>query len=316
LNAKGRSIILTSAIDGDIHLGSGVKITADPPMPSDLVHVSYSPLLRADLPSTSTSNGSSSTEVSRNASLAPAGSSFVLTRNASPESFVNNASTASFAGGSAGLSPSSQNAIQSTLQLSPDKVKMLRGGVSIKSHPVKGEGFKAVAQTLSTGSTLVSADHAMTIETPFGQVKLAAGSVVLTVLNKDGLAIYNVHDAHRDDVHVIVDGHSMPVPISHHLMITSGKSYEDVNPIENITHRDMKSDALKGGLNVFRSQFSISSAISGVSALHDMLHSADPTERKMINRLVKDAAVLMQTSAVYGAYKRYSSNKPSLVAVQ
>lgn len=90
--------------------------------------------------------------------------------------------------------------------------------------------------------------------------------------------------------------------------------YADVNPLENITHRDLRSANLPGGLKLFCSQFSITSVIDGVMPLGAMLHSTDPGERKLINCLIKDAVVIMQTKAAAGAYRRISAGRSSLVA--
>jgi len=166
--------------------------------------------------------------------------------------------------------------------------------------------------TLTNGATMYNPDHDTTLETPFGKVHVGAKAVIIIVLSKNGMSLFNVHDEHRDDVRLEINGSILPISIAEHATIIRDKrDFADLNPLESITHREVNATALPGGMQLIQSQFSILSALSGIKPLRAMAHSSNPEDRKLIQGLVKDAAVIMQTKAGNGAYHRVSSAKQS-----
>lgn len=163
---------------------------------------------------------------------------------------------------------------------------------------------------LESGGMLFAPEHDLTVDTPFGQVKIGADSVVLAVVTKHGLCLYNMHDEHRGDVHFSnTDVAKVDLNIGQHMMVAIGgdSAYEDINPLGFVSHRDLQTDKLPGGMRLFRSSFSITSALGDINTLATMQHSANSHDRRVVNRLLKDAAILMQTKSGAGAYKKLSS---------
>jgi hypothetical protein len=196
-----------------------------------------------------------------------------------------------------------------SIQVSCDNIKVIKGSISAGTQLLDQPTGSVKSLCLSGGATLFAPDHAIKVETPYGTVQIASRAIVLAVLTKNGLSLYNIHDEHRGDVCFAGKAASLSLPIAQHLMIsTEDREFADVNPLDFITHRELRSDKLPGGLQMIHSQFSLLSAINGVAPLRAMLHSSEPGEHKMINRLVKDAAVIMQTSAAASAYRRISAS--------
>ncbi len=57
-----------------------------------------------------------------------------------------------------------------------------------------------VTRTLQSGPLLLAPDKNEVVETPFGSVSVAAGSMALIVSSTKGLAVFNLHDSHKNAV--------------------------------------------------------------------------------------------------------------------
>src|SRR6185369_10272298 len=122
------------------------------------------------------------------------------------------------------------------------------------------------ALTLRHGSVLFAPDHDLSVETPFGTIKMTAGSVVLAVALPNGLAVYDLHDNGSDDVSITHDDGVTCLGPGRHVLITDASigSYEEINPLGCIGHRRMESRDMASGGRQYCSSFSIVSAINGL----------------------------------------------------
>jgi hypothetical protein len=131
------------------------------------------------------------------------------------------------------------------------------------------------------------------------------------------VAVYNLHDEHAGGVSIGLGKSSLPVALGHHLMIARDqmKNYEDVNPLSFVTHSDMSSEILPGGAKVFNSKFSIVSALTGLEPIATLRHSSNPRDRKLADRLFKNAAILMQLNPPSAPYKKMA-NEHEMLSMQ
>lgn len=166
------------------------------------------------------------------------------------------------------------------------------------SNPVlKGVARTALRERVEateTGKTLFVPTHDMTVETQFGKLHIGGGAVVLVSTNRNGVAVYNIHDTSKESVAFDVRGQKMTICPGRHMLVSagSGTDFASVNHIESVLHRGV-STTMVSDLKVHQSEFSTLSAITGVLPLRAIVESKSPSTRKIAARLLKTTAVLM-----------------------
>lgn len=150
-----------------------------------------------------------------------------------------------------------------------------------------------------------------------GTLKIKAGAVVLAVIQSSGtVSVYNLHDNGAGDVTLEAAGESATVVPGSHITVTPGsvREFGDVNTIECISHRDVRT-ANKETATLFTSDFSVTSALKELPTLVEMRKSNDPAARRVAADIIKTAAILMQLGSSRGAYQRVTP-KTRLTAMQ
>src|SRR5262249_2465148 len=174
-------------------------------------------------------------------------------------------------------------------------------GVDFESHQLNSS--KQIV--LRTGSMLFAPSVNTVVDTPFGRISIDTGSLVLVIVNSRALTIYDLHDSQRNAVVVSVANRTLALSPGRHATVTSGdvKAFEEVNPAEAFGYRNMTSKQLCAGLNLFASEFSITTAMRMVRPLRHLAASRHPHAAQLTSRIMKTAAILMQTGAGSGAYQ-------------
>jgi hypothetical protein len=96
-------------------------------------------------------------------------------------------------------------------------------------------------------------------------------------------------------------------------MIAGGhKTYADINPVSWIAHANLQSTALPGGMQLHSSKFSLASAVSGLKNIPALAGSSDQSDKKLANRLLKNAAIFMQVAVPSSPYARITSEDDRL----
>lgn len=163
--------------------------------------------------------------------------------------------------------------------------------------------------SLKNGSVLFAPERALVVRTPHGQVVVAAGAIALVAVSKDGIAVYDLHDGRCGDVTISTGGHSYPLFPGRHVMVSRSQGeYGSVNPITCIAHANMEAVDITGGGRLFRSRFSMASVVTELQPVLALRRSADPRDRKLAEKLIKNAAIFMQTKTPPAPYRRISAS--------
>jgi hypothetical protein len=174
--------------------------------------------------------------------------------------------------------------------------KPLFGGISAKHH--LGSHSTAVEhQTLDNRAVILSPEHAMTVDTKFGKVDIAAKSLVILVATDKSLSVYNFHDDSHKAVVVTAHGAPLEVYPGRHITVSkaSEEGFETVNPALFIPHRGMKS-IVSGDVKIFSSEFSVQNAVNGFAPLKAKFTSNDTEWQKMATKVFKTTALLQVLS--------------------
>ena len=152
------------------------------------------------------------------------------------------------------------------------------------------------------------------VSTEFGQVRIAAHSLVLMISFKDGVAIYDLDDQHKGAVTMRVFNHEIPLGPGRHILVTHDnvKHFENVNPVQMLGYNNVNDFNAGGGLKVFAAGFSVPSAMQTVLPLAQLLGSNHPHAQKLGKHLMKTAALLSQMYPTQ--YQQMA--RPSITAYQ
>ena len=144
------------------------------------------------------------------------------------------------------------------------------------------------------GKTLFVPQNDVTVETQFGDIHINGGAIVLVSTNRDGVAVYNIHDTSKNSVSFDVRGRKMSICPGKHMLVSRsrGTDFASDNHLDSIAHRGV-STTVVSDLKVHTSEFSTLSAIAGVLPLRAIVESKHPQSKKIANRLMKTTAVLM-----------------------
>ena len=219
--------------------------------------------------------------------------------------FISSAPSAQFHAGSLCIEDSAYDAItEGGAEVNP----VLKGVSRIAMH----EKVKAP----ETGKTLFVPTNDMTVETQFGELHIGGGAVVLVSTNKNGVAVYNIHDTSKESVAFDVRGQKMTICPGRHMLVSagSGTDFASVNHIESVLHRGVCT-TMVSDLKVHQSEFSTLSAITGVLPLRAIVESKSPSTKKIASRLLKTTAVLMHLGAAnQGDFQCFA--KPRVTALR
>jgi hypothetical protein len=138
------------------------------------------------------------------------------------------------------------------------------------------------------------------VATEFGTVSVEAGAVVLIAAVKGTLAVYDLHDGGSNHVSITTAGGKVALAPGQHVLLTKSASanYERLNPFERISHRRMQENHV-GTVRQYNSEFSIVSALN-------VLQSSSELPKRIVNQLLKNAAIIQTTKATSGGYQRFS----------
>jgi hypothetical protein len=167
---------------------------------------------------------------------------------------------------------------------------------------------------LNKGSVVFAPAVDTTVQTPFGEIKIAAHSLVLVLSFSGGVAVYNLDDMRKDAVSIHTGNHVLPMTPGTAIVLSSTRahSFDEINPAQLFLYRNMTEQQLGGSIKAFVGEFMPQSAIRAVMPLRKLVNSKQPDARRMGDHLLKTAAIVVQTRAGKGQYKQIL--RPSMAA--
>jgi len=347
LKALDRNIIFDtdSTASGTIQLGGGVTITADPPegvgavaaiaaaqpvsMPVAIQPVSLPPAASALTPVYApSSNGytaSASYGAPTNVIVSPSVMAAVeasLGNSQIPTVLVSASNLASYSLQAFRQSASAINPASLPVQDMIDQSVTMRAYSLIDGERVTDEQSQATSEDLvraklTTGNALyMPTKKAMTVETPFGTVKIAPQSVVLVMALAHGIGVYDLHDSGKDMVSVSMGDKSINLAPGKHVFVTDRTSaaFAEVNPADNIAYRKISKVVAGKNHTAFAAEFHITSAIGLIKPMRNLLVSADAADKKAAGRVLKTAAIMLALTSGGEAFQLHRNVRSGLLA--
>ncbi len=156
---------------------------------------------------------------------------------------------------------------------------------------------------LLSGRILLTPDEDMIVNTSVGSISIKAGAVVLLNVSNGSLAVYDLIDTRLGHVKVSSANTSTIMAPGSVLYLSKNKAAtikslnQEAFPLRNV----MRSET--GALVAHSAEFSIASAISKIDILRKAFLSNSATDKQLLNKICKGAAVLSLLQRSHGAYK-------------
>lgn len=328
--AKGADIIFNNPFKAsNISFAGGVKVVADPPVANpDPVWIGGG----VDKPALNLVNPTTSSLTSDiNASIAPLMNTSIPSATPPDLNQTRSAQLSSitalnlFAAQDAHVvgDTSDESAFEDdsfvTTHNSPTGIvsSTLCAGNDLRDSAPAGEHFAPLQSSLElkSGHSVFVATQDTELTSSFGKVRLKEGSVALVSNLNTGMSVYNLHDNRKNSVTIELSGKEFSLAPGQHLTVASTGSddFSSVNAIEAIAHRSMKTRTLDAGNAIFTSEFSVPNAIDTVRSLKSITSSSNPQIKKISDKMIKTAAVLMYLGGSQGDFQTYT--RPQVTAL-
>jgi hypothetical protein len=182
------------------------------------------------------------------------------------------------------------------------------------SSSLLSNSSESAKQVLGKGSVLLAPTEDSTIQTAFGKIKVNAGALVLVLSTSNGTAVYDLDDRHRSSVTVIVGDDEIDLAPGASAMVTSSrvKSFEEVNPAQLFSYRNIRRSSAGAAHHVFTSEFNVPLAIQTVVPLKQILSSNHPNAKRLAAHLLKTTAANLQVRRSGAQFQQLA--RPSVTA--
>ncbi len=311
LTAKGQDIVFNtgSLSASNLSLGGNDKITADPPVYaipvnslgfSEYTHnSSYSASLSQNILNNANSvNFADNNLGSLNMGLNLASDKFINFNSKAPSNSKFDA----------------QNVKNTGLYFLPAACSKQTNSNEFKSLDTNNPGLVANllesnSYNFYTGSSLIKANANMEIKLGCQndlKLHLKSGSFVLLISDGSVYSIFNLYDKKDYSVVLEIDQHKkINLSSGQHLSIATNNKVTDfsrINLAKSIAYRGLTKVNLSNKL-IFKSDFSLLSAINSIKALKILFNSNDKIAKFLAHELLKTAGVINQCTASRGRYE-------------
>lgn len=311
VNAKGRNVYLNTVDPArTITLNQGVLLKADPPIPGEgalTERISLTAPAPVALPASSEDITAAPTSIPNDAHAVQ--QAFAATEYKTTGTALNSGSALRQ---SNLIAPSTFNRANMDL-IVPDGIGIMDlidtedGANASDLNPVAFYSpASAAANQVSSRGKLVCPQKPIVLRSRFGEIRVAAGAAVLVVPLSNGIALYDLHDSHGTDVVLSTTRGTFALTPGRQITVTdlTVDAFAQVNPFRPVAHRKVYSRDIGAGMRVFSSEFSIVSAIQIIRPLA-LTHGNDCARyRTLLNRLMKDSAIIQITQSSSGSYSR------------
>ncbi|MBK7749564.1 MAG: hypothetical protein IPI39_20190, partial [Candidatus Obscuribacter sp.] len=164
-----------------------------------------------------------------------------------------------------------------------------------------GTNFK-----LDEGNVLFAPDKAITVETQSGVVHIPAGAVAFIMAVGSDVAIYDLHQNSQEAMQVVT-GKKLVTLDPGRLLVLTEQQTRDFEKIVGrcrcIGYRNPKEEDINENIKAFGMDFSLPSIISNVQPLKQMLGAQSGPAKAIMDKILKNSALLMQLTASAGPFK-------------
>ncbi|MEI9914206.1 MAG: hypothetical protein WDN66_04515 [Candidatus Saccharibacteria bacterium] len=143
---------------------------------------------------------------------------------------------------------------------------------------------------------MVSPDRDIAINTGNATVSIASGATIFVMSSTAGMIIYDLNQTKPKQVSVVVHKHKLILEPGHMLVLTrqKAKSFEELEAnCHRVSYRRPEEINLPGDdMTAFAAGFSISSALTRIIPLKQLINSNEKRDQILLDKLIKTAVIL------------------------
>jgi hypothetical protein len=163
-----------------------------------------------------------------------------------------------------------------------------------EKHFVRDFHVKYINPTHYSSNLVLYQSKDVSVPTRYGPVLCAANSVAYIYQNPNTLIVYAFDEKKKGDVRIVVGEKALTVLPGQQLLLTHlpSKPLEEIVPRLGIAYESPKVEPNVGKIRVFSANFMIDVAAEKIDGIRKLSESKDPEKREMLQRILKNAAVL------------------------
>jgi hypothetical protein len=163
-------------------------------------------------------------------------------------------------------------------------------------HDSATRSIERTTLNLKNGSFLCTPNQDTTVKTGLANVRIDKGAMVLLMVRDNSVAIFNLHDSHKNAVTVTAGATVISLTPGRQAVLTSlnADQFHLVNPAEIMQYRSVNRQQLRQGVQLFTSEFSIPAALAAIKPAKQMLASSDKNTKRLVTNVLKTTAILAE----------------------
>jgi hypothetical protein len=157
---------------------------------------------------------------------------------------------------------------------------------------------------LTKGETLVSADKLTMIKTPHSMITINPGTIALISVVDNVTKVRNLWESGTGTIRQSVNGKFVDICAGQESIL--GMNEMTVNKALNkdqVGRRRMRNIDVPGGMRMARAEVSLVTVMQNVNFIADLVNSNNQTDKALVAKMVKMAAVCQQATAKHGQYQ-------------
>ena len=161
---------------------------------------------------------------------------------------------------------------------------------STLDSPTKTEGKHA--------SFICDSKELEKINSKFGRLECTKGTIVFALESEESLIVLDLDSTSKDDVRLTIGNKVVDLAPGEEIVITRTRTKLLTKLLSNLplSFRDPKQCDLRGGIRLYQMEFSIPEAMAKVKELRALADSNKPEHKKVVRRILKNAAIINKVS--------------------
>jgi hypothetical protein len=162
--------------------------------------------------------------------------------------------------------------------------------------------------SINSGEALVEVKGPMSIKTPMSEVYATHKAMLYLRIGHGMEHFFVLWDSNPKSISVVSEKTAAKVGVGEEIVICDFMPRYQFITNDNIGRRRMVTNMLGQDKYMVTSEFSLLQASSVLPLLKEVLHSRDPHDHALSERVIKSAAILESVQMGHGAYHRSHSN--------
>ena len=168
-----------------------------------------------------------------------------------------------------------------------------------------GQQSTANLCVLQQGNFLFQPHSDITVQVQEGSVEIPNGASALVMETGHDVAVFDISDGPKARVRVKSGNKIITMSPGKQVVLTRqlNADFDQINPSKLIGYKNPKGELVASDIRAYSADFSLPSVMMSVAPMKRMLTSDSPADRKMVQRMIKQAVVLSMLPSKAGPFK-------------